>query len=62
MVKNNDLKDLCMIMGKCPKSQDGVHRITMDPETARVKLQKGEITLKEYQKAQFCTECGEAIW
>jgi len=51
-----------MIMGKCPKSPDGVHRIIMDPEIVRVKLQRKEITLEEATKAQFCTECGEAIW
>lgn len=47
---------------QCPKSENGIHAMTMGPNTVAEKLSKGEITMEDAIKSQFCIYCGKAIW
>ena len=50
-------------MGKCPKNPDGIHRITHLPPYDEESLEEWKkLSYTEKTEAQFCIDCGEAIW
>jgi hypothetical protein len=48
---------------KCSKNKDGIHRIPMMPPSDVESWKKWKsMSDEEKRKAQFCIDCGEAIW